>query len=59
LALSEEGEYETLAGFILHKLRHIPRVGEWLALADGRRLTVRRASARAIQEVHLSRSLLP
>jgi len=56
LALPEDGDYETLAGYILDALRHIPQVGESVELSDGRRLTVRRASTRAIQEVHLSRS---
>jgi len=59
LTLREDGDYETLAGFILDELRHIPQVGESVELADGRRLTVRRASTRAIQEVHLSRSRTP
>ncbi len=57
--LRDDGDYETLAGFILDELRHIPQVGESVELADGRRLTVRRASTRAIQEVHLSRSRTP
>jgi putative hemolysin len=34
-----EGEYETVAGFVLHRLGHIPREGETLTL-DGYRLTV-------------------
>ena len=52
----ESVDYETVAGYLLDQLRHIPRVGESVQLPDGRRLTVRRANARAIQEVHLSRS---
>lgn len=59
LDLPEDGDFESLAGFILDELRHIPQVGESVELADGRRLTVRRASTRAIQEVHLSRSKRP
>lgn len=55
LDLPTDDDYETLAGYLLDQLRHIPRIGEATTLADGRRLTVRRANARAIQEVHLSR----
>ena len=46
---------DDMLGYILDVLRHIPRVGEWVTLPDGRRLTVRRANARAILEVHLGR----
>ena len=53
LGIPEDANYETIAGFILEELRHIPRVGEFVELPDGGRLTVTRASARAIQEVHL------
>ena len=53
IGIPDLAEYETVAGFILERLRHIPRVGEFVELEDGRRLTVRRATARAIQEVYL------
>ncbi|MEE2758321.1 MAG: hemolysin family protein [Myxococcota bacterium] len=51
--IPESTEYETVAGFILETLRRIPRVGETVVLESGHTLTVRRASARAIQEVYL------
>jgi putative hemolysin len=53
IGIPDIGEYETVAGFILERLRHIPRVGEFVDLENGCRLTVRRATARAIQEVYL------
>ncbi len=34
-----DGPYDTMAGFVLDRLGHVPRVGESLAL-DGRRITV-------------------
>jgi putative hemolysin len=52
-----EGDYETLAGFVLTRLGHVPRVGErvlekeWL-------LEVTRVSDRAILEVRLSQRRL-
>ena len=52
--IPEDPTYETLAGYLLERFRYIPRVGESIELPDGRRLTILRASARAIQEVHLS-----
>lgn len=55
LALPTDEDYETLAGYMLDRLRHIPRIGEVVRLPDGRAFTVRRASARAIQEVHFGR----
>ncbi|MCB9549304.1 MAG: HlyC/CorC family transporter [Myxococcales bacterium] len=54
LELDESPDYETLAGFMLSTLRVIPPVGETLPLPGGARLVVRRASARAIQEVLLT-----
>ncbi len=49
-----EGEYETLAGFMLARLGHVPRVGE--SVREGPwRLEVTRASDRAIVEVRLVR----
>ncbi len=54
LRIAESPDYETLAGFMLEELRHIPRAGEMVHLPSGARLTVRRANARAIQEVHFS-----
>lgn len=56
LDLPTDEDYETLAGYLLDRLRHIPRIGETVRLPDGRAFTVRRASARAIQEVHFGRA---
>jgi len=47
-----EGDYETVAGFILAKLGHIPTVGERVVV-QGWRLTVTKATDRAIQEITL------
>ncbi len=55
LDLPTDEDYETLAGYLLDRLRHIPRIGETVRLPDGRAFTVRRASSRAIQEVHFGR----
>ncbi len=54
VAIPLDAEYETLAGYLLEALRHIPRAGEAVTLPSGARLTVRRANDRAIQEVHLA-----
>ena len=50
-----EGDYETLAGFLLTRFGHIPAVGEQLHW-QGWTFTVTRASERAIREVVLMRS---
>lgn len=49
-----EGDYETLAGFLLAKFGRIPSVGERLQWG-GWRLTVSKATDRAIQEVVITR----
>jgi CBS domain containing-hemolysin-like protein len=51
LGLPESEEYETLAGFLLDHLKHIPQRGENLSTPEGIRLTIHRASDRAIEEV--------
>lgn len=49
-----DGDYETLAGFVLARLGHVPKVGE--RVTQGMfLLEVSRASDRAIQEVTLTR----
>ena len=53
LELPEDAGYETIAGYVLDRLRRIPNSGEQLDLPGGARLTIRRANARAILEVHL------
>ena len=53
--IPEALEYETIAGFVLERLRRIPRVGETIRLDHGEILTIRRATVRAIQEVYLEK----
>lgn len=45
-----EGEYKTVAGFLLEQFGYIPRQGEQ-TVVDNRRYTVRKASGRAILEI--------
>jgi putative hemolysin len=54
LDLDEEDEIETMAGYVLVELKHIPAVGEFVTLAGGATLTVSRATERAIEELHLT-----
>ena len=54
LDLPEDGDYETVAGYVLDRLRRIPHVGESVKAPDGQQLLVVRASARAIEEVKLA-----
>jgi putative hemolysin len=49
-----EGEYETIAGFVLDKLGHIPREGETVAL-DGYRITVSDVKGVKIESVVIRR----
>ena len=49
-----EGEFETLAGFMLARLGHVPKVGERV-VQEGWLLEVTRASDRAILEVRLQK----
>ena len=48
------GDYETLAGFVLTKLGHVPRAGERV-IEENWLLEVTRASDRAILEVRISK----
>ncbi len=50
-----EGEYDTLAGFVLSQLGHIPKVGETLAL-DGWRITVEEMRGLKIELLRVTRS---
>jgi putative hemolysin len=52
------GDYQTLAGFLLDRLRRFPSVGEQVAV-EGGRFTVTRVTERAIVEVHLRLDRLP
>ena len=49
-----EGEYETIGGFLIHRLKHIPRAGESVTL-PGLVITVRRATRRFVSEVVLKK----
>ena len=49
-----EGDYETVAGFMLARLGHIPGVGERVVFG-GWRLMVSKATDRVIQEITLTR----
>jgi putative hemolysin len=50
-----EGEYDTLAGFVLSELGHIPKVGETIAL-DGWRITVEEMRGLKIELLRVTRS---
>jgi CBS domain containing-hemolysin-like protein len=52
LQLPESDDYETLAGLLLDRLKHIPRVGEVVRLS-GAQITVTAATDRKIEEVQL------
>jgi CBS domain containing-hemolysin-like protein len=49
-----EGDYETVAGYVLHALGHIPSEGETVA-GDGFRITVAEVKGRKIEEVVVTR----
>jgi putative hemolysin len=49
-----EGDYETVAGFVLDQLGHIPREGETLAI-DGYRITVSEVKGVKIESVVITR----
>ena len=50
-----EGDYETLAGFLLARLGHVPAVGERLTW-DAYLFTVSLANERAILEVEITKT---
>jgi len=50
-----DGDYETIAGYILNKTGRIPRAGEQIAI-EGHQLTVNKANERAIVEVHIRKT---
>jgi CBS domain containing-hemolysin-like protein len=49
-----EGDYETVAGFVLDHLGHVPRQGEQFVY-NGLRITVTRMSGRKIEEVTVTK----
>jgi CBS domain containing-hemolysin-like protein len=54
LNLPEGDDYETIAGFILYRLRHIPGEGEWME-EGSLRLTVGEMKGPRIEKVLISR----
>ncbi|MEV0946716.1 hemolysin family protein [Rhodococcus sp. NPDC049939] len=48
------GPYETIAGYVLHSLQRIPRLGDVVEV-DGHRLTVSEMDGRRIAALHLSK----
>ncbi len=54
LGIDEEADYETISGFILEKLRHIPQAGEQLTL-ENFTLRVTKADRRRILEVEIEK----
>jgi len=54
LELSEEEDYETISGYILSQLRHIPEVGEELSV-DGIVIRVTQADQQRIIEVEIEK----
>jgi CBS domain containing-hemolysin-like protein len=57
LKLSEEEDYETISGYILSQLRHIPEVGEELSV-DGIIIRVTQADPQRIIEVEIEKQNL-
>jgi CBS domain containing-hemolysin-like protein len=47
-----DGDFETIAGYILTQTGRIPKVGAQIEV-DGHQLTVKKASDRAVIEVHI------
>lgn len=52
LGLPESDEYETLAGLVLHQLKHIPRAGERIRLPSAM-IAVIAASDRSVEELRV------
>ena len=51
-SLPRDGGVETIAGFMLMRLGHIPRSGEWVEY-EGRRLTVVEMEGRRIAKIRV------
>lgn len=47
-----EGDYETMAGFLIHRAGHIPKVGE-KQIVGNLQVTIRRATEKAIQDIEI------
>ena len=52
-----EGDYETMAGFVVHLAERIPKVGEVICYQH-LNMTIRRASDRAVEEVEVAARIL-
>jgi CBS domain containing-hemolysin-like protein len=52
LELPEDGDFDTIGGFVFSRLGHIPEVGEEL-LAEGARITVLEVTRRRIERVRI------
>ncbi|MEX0939570.1 MAG: hemolysin family protein [Pirellulales bacterium] len=52
-SLPEDGEYDTIAGFVFTELGHIPLPGESIVWSDQMRITVLEATRRRIDRVRL------
>jgi putative hemolysin len=53
-----DGPYETLAGFVMASLGHVPRIGEAVE-ADGHRLTVSELDGRRVARVRIDPIEIP
>ena len=53
-SLPRDGGVETLAGFVLARLGHLPEPGEWVEY-EGRRLTVMEMDARRIAKIRVEK----
>jgi CBS domain containing-hemolysin-like protein len=51
-SLPRDGGVETLAGFVLMRLGHIPRGGEWIEY-EGRKMTVTEMDGRRIARIRV------
>ncbi|MBI4224403.1 MAG: hypothetical protein HY609_05670, partial [Deltaproteobacteria bacterium] len=47
-----EGDYETVAGFLIHRIGRIPKVGEKHTVGN-LQFTIRRASDKAVQDIEV------
>ena len=55
LELPDDGDFDTIAGFVFTELGHVPLVGESLVWQDQARIEVVEASKRRIERVHIKR----
>ena len=55
IELPDDGDFDTIAGFVFTELGHVPLVGESLVWQDQARIEVVEASKRRIERVHIKR----